>query len=219
MIAVGLALAASPLLAQETSPTTQSPPQVSQSGQSNTSPASQGESQEATGTISSIASDRLELKVDSANGMTAGASSTLVGKTVSFALDASTDMPAGLRAGDRVTVWFNRQGSNRQAARVALAATSGSESEQPGAGSTAESGSSAGGTMTSASASSAAPATGTSSTSTSVPTSSPSSTQPASSDGHSKTLPKTASPLPLLGLIGIVALVAAAALAFVLKAT
>ncbi len=218
VMAVGLVLAASPLLAQETNPATtasQPAPQADQSGQNATTSASQGDAQEVMGTISSISSDRLELKVESAPSTTGGASSALIGKTVSFALSTSTDMPAGLRTGDRVSIWFSREGGNRQATRVALAEASDASSEQPSTASTTESGSSTGGNTSSASTAST---TGTSSPSSTV--TNPSSNQPeaATSGAHSQTLPKTASQLPLVALIGLAALVAAVALRFVLKA-
>ncbi len=232
-LALGAALAASPLLAQQDNPAGSSPSsqpaQAEQSNAATASPSQDANAEHATGSIVSISDTRLELKVEASTGPSPTASAAMVGKTFAFTLNSTTDMPVGLRPGDRVSVWFGRENGSRLATRVALADASTTSSNGSG-----EQSSNAA-DQSNISNSSASPENGTTGTTSVGQTSS----QPSTSNGETSTtatgsmsqaeqggtavngtnqLPKTASPLPLIGLIGFLALAGAVVLRFALKA-
>ncbi len=215
---------------------------------------SQAGQAEVTGSIVTLSADRIDVKIDSVSApesATAG-SSIVVGNTTAFALDSSTDMPQGLKVGDRVNLWFANDNGSLKAARLALApaadqsgassessATSPSSSSSPasptdqsaaGASGTSDQPASAasGTTDQSASGTSAQaeqPSTSGSSMndsagSTAQPSSAAESTSPsaATTKAHRANLPKTGSPLPLIGLLGMAALASVLVLRFVIKA-
>ncbi len=205
-IVLGIFLVASPLLAQGDNPAGTSSQPSTQAGQSD--PNATGSTQTAgadhiTGTIVSLSATSLELKVEPTTGASTGAGAGMAGTTTSFELNAATDMPTGLRVGDRVSVWFNESNGTRPATRVALAAT-GSSSTDEGAGQGS----------TTASASSTTSATGT------MGESSTSQAQPkTAAAAGTKHLPRTASQLPLVGLIGLLALATAVVMRFALRSS
>ncbi len=187
---------------------------------------------EVTGTIASLTADKVEIKVDSVTapqGNAAG-STVMVGSTPAFAIDSTTDMPQGLKVGDRVNLWFASDNGALRATRLALAPSSdnsagtnesASGSQPSGAttsGSTDQSSTSAPSpsdqSSTSASTSSQQPSTSGSSASAEQQ---PASTAAAPANEHRGNLPKTGSPLPLIGLLGLAALASVLVLRFVLR--
>ncbi|TAM47823.1 MAG: LPXTG cell wall anchor domain-containing protein [Acidobacteria bacterium] len=146
---------------------------------------------EVTGTIVSINATSVQVKLDSvtaAQGVPL-ADTVAVGKTVEFKLDASTQMPRTLSAGDPIDLSFKSDDGSLVATRLALAVSA----DQPAtaaSGSPSEEQASTAGTATPATAPQAA---------------------------HAQHLPKTGSPLPLIGLLGAAALIAAFALRFIVR--
>jgi hypothetical protein len=126
------------------------------------------------------------------------------GHTVPFTVGTTTDIPAGVQAGSRVTVHYHAVGSDRQMAdRVVLLAPAG-----PRALGDARNGSPASG-ITQASGTSQPPAAAPASGNPQAPAESPS---PGLSNQPDMELPRTASPIPLLGLVGLAAFLASAGL-------
>ena len=164
---------------------------------------------EVTGTIVKLSLDRIEVKVDSVNspsGVAAG-SNVAVGTTAAFKLDPSTAMPKGLSADNRVDLWCRSDNGSLLATRVALAVSA----DQPGEANEAAA-------MPQASGGSATSATEASGVTGAKAQGEPASTAPAASNAHQGRLPKTGSPLPLIGLLGVAALVSAFVLRFVMRA-
>ena len=122
-IAFSLAVAAAPLLAQQANaPAGSSAPagQTSQA-QSATMPDSSGPVH-LTGTVTSINDNRIEVKVESA---TAASTTSMVGTTQAFALDATSEKPDGLKVGDEIDLWFKGDQADHLVTRIALAASTG----------------------------------------------------------------------------------------------
>jgi cobalamin biosynthesis Mg chelatase CobN len=153
---------------------------------------------EVTGTIVSVNATSVEVKLDSVAAAEGApvAGDVAVGKTAEFKLDASTQMPRTLKTGDPVDLWFTSENGSMVATRVALA-VSGEEH---------------------ATTSSDNSATASSGENNASSQSQPASTAASTAAQQGQHLPKTGSPLPLIGLLGVAALVAAFALRFVLKA-
>jgi hypothetical protein len=204
----------------------------------------QADQAEVTGTIVTLSADRIDVKIDAVTApesATAG-SSIVVGNTTAFALNSSTDMPQGLKVGDRVNLWFANDNGSLKAARLALApagdqsaasSQSSSTSSSSSAASPADqsaSGTSSPADQSASGASSTAEQSSSSSSSMSDSATSTSTAQPSSSaadatnpsasstSAHRANLPKTGSPLPLIGLLGIAALASVLVLRFVLRA-
>ena len=74
------------------------------------------------GSIVTITSDRLDLKVEKAGEPSTESVAGLVGQTVTFMVDAKTDKPADLKAGDRVDLYFTEANGERHADRIVIAA-------------------------------------------------------------------------------------------------
>jgi hypothetical protein len=154
---------------------------------------------ELTGTIVTLTADRIEVKVDSVmapQGATVD-SAIGVGKTAAFTLDLTTEIPHGLKAGDAVDLWFTGTGGGLHATRVALA----TKSTQPAA-------------TTSAASTSRKSAAGASSP---AGEKAPSVAESAGSAASQEKLPGTASPLPLIGVLGLAALASVLLLRFVAR--
>jgi hypothetical protein len=154
---------------------------------------------ELRGTIVTLTADRIEVKVDSVmapQGATVG-SAIGVGKTAAFTLDLTTEIPQGLKAGDAVDLWFTGTGGGLHATRVAPA----TESNQSAA-------------TTSAASTSRKPAAGASSP---AGEKARSVAESAGSAAPQEKLPGTASPLPLIGVLGLAALASALLLRFVFR--
>lgn len=171
---------------------------------------------EVTGTIVSINATSVKVKLDSvtaAQGLPVPGD-VAVGKTAEFKLDASTQMPSTLSAGDPVDLWFKSDNGSMVASRLALSVSS----DQPArASSDTSAPASSGENASSPSQPSSTAAYGSSSDQqASTAGSSASTTAPRATQGQH--LPKTGSPLPLIGLLGVAALIAAFALRFVVKA-
>ena len=125
VVALLMAFVAVPLFAQQGNPPTTGPASATQAVQS-AAPASSA-SDEATqthvlGTIVTLTADRLELKVEKAVEPNTESAAGLVGQTVAFAIDATTEKPADLKANDRVDLWFTEKDGQRRAVRIVVAA-------------------------------------------------------------------------------------------------
>lgn len=141
LVALFMAFVAVPLLAQQGNPPTTAPTGVDQAAQTAAQASASPERAEPVhvlGTIVTIAADRLDLKVEKAVEPSTGSAAALVGQTVTFLLDAKTEMPAKLEANDRVDLYFTEANGERHAVRI-VAAAQGSDSsngapEAPAAG-------------------------------------------------------------------------------------
>ncbi len=171
---------------------------------------------EITGTIVSIDATGVKVKLESVSASQGAPVSgdVAVGKTAEFKLDASTQMPGTLRAGDPVDLWFKTDNGSMVATRLALAvssdqpATTSSDTNAPASPSeNASSQSQPSSTAASASSSGQQASMAGTAASTAAPQA-----------AHAQHLPKTGSPLPLIGLLGVAALIAAFALRFVARA-
>lgn len=171
---------------------------------------------EVMGTIVSINATSVKVKLDS---VTAAQSAPLsgdvaVGKTAEFRLDASTQMPRTLSAGDPVDLWFKSDNGSMVATRLALAVSA----DQPATTSLDASAPASPAENASSPSQRSSTATYGSSNGQQPATAGPAASTAAPQAAHGKHLPKTGSPLPLIGLLGVAALVAAFALRFVVKA-
>ncbi len=216
-IALGALLAGSPLLAQGDTPASTPSQPAAQAGQSDPNPAPGAQASDAervTGTVVSLSASSLEVKVEPAATGATGEAAEMAGKSISFALSAATDLPTGIRVGDRVSVWYTESNGNRPATRVALAETGGSSSMGTESATTGSASRPSDEGQGSSSAQSTTPATGT------TAQSSGEQTQPAAAVAtETKHLPRTASPLPLIGLVGLVALTMALVVRFALRSS
>ncbi len=124
IVAFLAAVAAVPLFAQQGNPSTTWPAtgQTMQPVADVSSTSERVEPAHVLGTILTVDQDRLVLRVEKAVEPSAEAAAGLVGQTVDFLFDASTDKPESLMAGDRVDVWFVEEGGQRLAVRIAVAA-------------------------------------------------------------------------------------------------
>lgn len=168
---------------------------------------------EVTGTIVAINATSVQVKLDSvtaAQGVPL-ADTIAVGKTVEFKLDASTQMPRTLSAGDPIDLSFKSDNGALVATRLALAVSA----DQPATTSPDNSAPAAPGEKASSSSQASPTAAYGSSSDQQASTATPAST--AAPQAHEQRLPKTGSPLPLIGLLGVAALVAAFALRFVVR--
>jgi hypothetical protein len=204
--------------------------------------SSQAAQSQVTGTIVSLTADRIDLKVDSVTAPQSAqpGSSIMVGKTTAFTLNSTTELPQGLKAGDRVDLWFGSDNGSLLATRVAMAASwdqsspnnesassspqssssqssTSSASEQPAASDTSSSVQPAT-TQQSPSADQSATSGSSSSTEPSASAAEPASSPAAANGAHRENLPKTGSPLPLIGLLGLAALASVLVLRFVVRA-
>ncbi len=214
-VAFSLAVAAAPLLAQQTNaPAGSSSPagQTSQA-QSMTMPDSSGPVH-LTGTVVSVSDNRIEVKVESA---TAASTTSMVGTTQAFALDATSEKPDGLKVGDQIDLWFKGDQPDHLATRIALAASTGA-----GQSATATD---AGGSTPPANTNSQSSDQG-SSVAGNQPEAAPAASQgtndataqaQAQSTERRGKLPQSGSSLPLVGLVGLLALGVALGLRFVVK--
>ncbi|MDD5562705.1 MAG: hypothetical protein PHQ91_03245 [Thermoanaerobaculaceae bacterium] len=131
LVALFLAVVAVPLLAQQGNPQNGEPQSQGQTAPAAVSanPAAEpAKPVQLEGTIVTLAADRLELQVEKAVAPSSQPTSGLEGQTVPFLVDATTEKPAELKAGDRVDLWFTQDGDQRRAVRVALAAAAGPSS-------------------------------------------------------------------------------------------
>jgi hypothetical protein len=190
---------------------------------------------EVTGKIVTLTADRIDVKVASVTAPegTAAGSTVMVGQTSSFVLDSSSQLAQGLKAGDKVDLWFTNSNGSMLASRVALAvggdqpagtSESGASSQSPSATSTSSSSSSSSYQSSSENASqnssdqSAMGATASASENGSSASEQAPAAAPAAAQGaHRANLPKTGSPLPLIGLVGLVALASVLVLRFVVR--
>jgi len=237
VLALSLGLATVSFAQQQNTPAT-APGQDQQAA----SASDQSSVQQVTGTVVTLANDRAEVKIESVPASASSDISAMVGQTATFTLNPMTDKPTDLKVGDRVDLWFKQDHSDHLATRIALAASGGDKS----ADSTGSSGSASTSQPTSDSASQASPQQPTSDTASQPAPQQPNpdsanqapsteAQQPSASSAGSlstsqtsgqaegkaqprSSLPKTGSPLPLIGLIGLVALCAALMLRFTLKA-
>ncbi len=125
LVAFLMAVVAVPLFAQQGNPPTTAPTGVGQAAQTATQASASPETAEPAhvlGTIVTIAADRLDLKVEKAVEPSTGSAAALVGQTVTFLLDAKTEMPAALEAKDRVDLYFTETNGERHAVRIVVAA-------------------------------------------------------------------------------------------------
>ena len=193
---------------------------------------------EVTGTIVTLTTDRIDVRVDSVKAPqgTSAPSSIVEGQKTAFTLDSSSQMPQGLKVGDKVDLWFANHNGSLLATRVALAvgedqsagtygstATSQSASTSGNAEQPASEAASSSSSASESASSSSEQASANSSSNTPAEQSSTSAAQPANEAAMGKTaarekLPKTGSPLPLIGLIGLVALASALVLRFAVRA-
>lgn len=214
VVAFSLAVAAAPLLAQQTNaPAGSSAPagQTSQ-GQSNTMAESSGPIH-LTGTVVSVSDSRIEVKVESA---TAASTTAMVGTTQSFALDANSEKPDGLKTGDQIDLWFKGDQPDHLVTRIALAASTGTGESSPAAEASGSTQPASPDTPSADQASSAAgnqPAAAPAGSQASSEASAPGQAQ----SEHRGKLPQSGSPLPLVGLVGLLALGVALGLRFVVK--
>src|SRR5512140_1644193 len=105
---------AAPLLAQE------GVPQATASVET-TTPSLVVSPVQVTGTVNALASDFIEVEVQQVVAGSPEVKSALEGTLVGLALGASTEVPAVLKLGDRVDLWFNEIAGKRVATRIALA--------------------------------------------------------------------------------------------------
>ena len=187
---------------------------------------------EVTGTIVSIDSSSVKVKLDSVTAAEGAPVSAdiAVGKTAEFKLDATTQMPRTLSAGDPVDLWFKSDNGSMVATRLALAVSA----DQPATTSSNASATTNSDNSAMTSKDTSAPASQGENASTSsqpsstaaygssgdqqAPTAGAAASTAAPQPAHEQHLPKTGSPLPLIGLLGVAALIAAFALRFVVKA-
>ena len=237
VLALSVAVVAPAAFAQEsgTQPGTAQPAAAS----------SQAAQTQVTGTIVTLTADRIDVKVDSVTAPQSAqaGSSVMVGNTTAFTLNSATELPQGLKAGDRVDLWFGNDNGSLLATRVAMAASSdqpsgtndsassspqssssqssassaSSSSEQPAATDTSSSDQSATTQQAPAGDQSAASSSA-SSAEPSASTAEPASSTAAAKGAHRENLPKTGSPLPLIGLLGLAALASVLVLRFVVRA-
>ena len=172
-----------------------------------------------------LTADRIDVSIDSVTAppeVTAG-STIMVGKTTSFALNSATEMPQGLQVGNKVDLWFANDNGSLRATRLALAVSSDKSAGTDMSASTPQSSSAGSSSPAEQSSTSSATSSDQSSTSASSVSGSASSAEPATSTAAAnpaqrKSLPKTGSPLPVIGLIGIVALASVLVLRFAVRA-
>jgi cobalamin biosynthesis Mg chelatase CobN len=191
--------------------------------------------QHISGVIVSVSDTSLNVNAQPSTGSSPSATGA-TSQNLDITLNASTDKPLDLKAGDQVDIWYRMEGSDRVATRVAHAESPSSSSSSSTYGSASgsadtgssdmSSGSSAGSQEPAAnpvttgsqepqsnSQGAAEPAATGSESSSMGEASSNSAAQPAngsaSSTATSGQLPKTASDLPLIGLIGLLALAGA----------
>jgi hypothetical protein len=244
MLTLSAAMVALPLFAQQNNPPASDPGQPSAVAKTSDPASSPAEAVRVTGTITLLADSRIEVKIDRAETQAAGGSVATVGKTEVYTLDSMTDKPLDLKVGDHVDLWFTQHGHDHLATRIALAGVEGTSSQTGGAGGmgttspasdTASQASSqesqpANPTSTGSMTTSASPTSESASqvssqetqptdatTASSVNTSQPSGSQAEVGTAPRGNLPKTASELPLVGVIGLVALCAALMLRFTVK--
>ena len=116
-------LVAVPLLAQQGDSQSTEPAAVAQAEQQSTPAAAvsnQVEPAHVVGTLVSVGSDRLELMVEKAIGPSVESLAVLVGQTLPFILDAGTERPAELKAGEGVDLWFTENHGQGYAVRVVV---------------------------------------------------------------------------------------------------
>lgn len=214
-VAFSLAVAAAPLLAQQANaPAGSSSPagQTSQA-QSTTMPDSSGPVH-LTGTVISVRDDRIEVKVESAS---AASTTSMVGTTQAFALDATSEKPDGLKVGDQIDLWFKGEQADHLVTRIALAGSTGTgrlatATDAGGStppASTSPQSSDQGSNMT-GNQSEAAPVAA------QATNEAPAQAKAQSTERRGK-LPQSGSSLPLVGLVGLLALGVALGLRFVVK--
>lgn len=131
LVAFLMAVVAVPLLAQQGNPPTGDPATPGQTAQAAVAASAASELAaplQVEGTIVALTADRLDLKVEKAVAPSSQSKSGLEGQTIPFVVDATTEMPAQLKVGDRVDLWFTEDGGQRRAVRVALVAAAGASS-------------------------------------------------------------------------------------------
>jgi hypothetical protein len=203
--------------------------QQSGSQSASTQPAamsSQGAKIEVIGTVVTLTTDRIDVRVNKVKAPegTSAPSSITAGEKTAFTLDSSSQMPQGLKVGDNVDVWFTNHNGSLLATKVALAAGADQSSGTYGSAATSQpANQSADNSQSSSAAASDSSDQADMSDSSTSASQSASATQPANATSAATTanrtkLPKTASPLPLIGLIGLAALASAFALRFALRA-
>jgi hypothetical protein len=208
LLTLGVALVAAPVLAGPKSSS------ATKSAGDTTSGALR-----VTGTIVSLSAQHIDVKVESASTDASHESGTAIGKTESFKLNSMTDQPLDLKVGDHIDLWFTQAGNAHLATRIALAttmpsSTSGRDDQS------AEPGSPPASAALNHSANRASNPAGQSSSTvaTDHPATSKSTGEAATTSASKQHLPKTASELPLIGLIGLAALGVALMLRFAFKA-
>jgi hypothetical protein len=130
LVACVIALAAAPLLAQESSPPSTVPVETGV-----TSPETVPVT--VTGTVNALADDLIELDVRHVLTGSSDLRSELSGKVIGFTLTAATEKPAGLRLDDRVNLSFKEVDGRRVVTRIVLAPPPLKVAAAPVAGSTA----------------------------------------------------------------------------------
>jgi len=229
-LTLSAAVIAAPLLAQSSNPQgsdTKQPSDVANASSASSAPAG---TVRVTGTVTLLSDTRVGIKIEKAESQPLGGPVMPVGKTRTFALDPMTDKPLDLKVGDRVDLWFKQDASNHLAARIALASsdTSSATSDQQGAA-TSQPASSTDNSATNTQPSANTPSTDSASqvsnqgsqpssdtSADSKNMSQPSSQAEGGTASHGK-LPKTASELPLIGIIGLAALFGVLLLRFTVR--
>jgi hypothetical protein len=189
--------------------------------------SSQASQIEVTGTIVTLTADRIDVKVE---GVTApesakAGSSVMVGKTTAFTLNSATELPQGLKADDKVDLWFSDNNGSPLATRVAMAVsadqpTGSNESASSASQSPATSASSSSDQATASDNGSSEQSATTGNASSAEPSAStaePANSTAAAKGAHRENLPKTGSPLPLIGLLGLAALASVLVLRFAVR--
>jgi hypothetical protein len=214
-VAFSLAVAAAPLLAQQANAPAggSSPAGQTSQAQSATMPDSSGPVH-LTGTVISVSDNRIEVKVESA---TTASTTSMVGSTQAFALDATSEKPDGLKVGDQIDLWFKGDQADHLVTRISLAASTGagqSATATDASGSTPPANtspqSSEQGSSMTVNKTEAAPAA------SQATNEAPARAQAQSTERRGK-LPQSGSSLPLVGLVGLLTLGVALGLRFVVK--
>jgi len=210
MLTLSATLVALPLLAQSDNQPAGQTSQPADVSQNSAGPSAPAGTVRVTGTVTQLSDNSIALKIEAAESQPSGGVVLPVGQTKTFALDSMTDKPLDLKVGDHVDLWFKQDSSDHLAARIALASagsSSATKSDSSGASPSTQSANQASNQET-------APSNTTSASSTNA--SQPSSQPEVGTAAHGK-LPKTASDLPLIGIIGLAALCGVLLLRFAVR--
>jgi hypothetical protein len=102
--------------------------QVPEANSSVVAAADPAELVQVTGAVATLADDRIEVKVERVAADAPEVTAAMVGKTVAFRLNPTTEKPNELKAGDRVDLWFKEGDNDRLAIRIVVAQAGGDAS-------------------------------------------------------------------------------------------